>query len=92
MSSGRVSQWSANKLARTSIRCLRTSTRSDFVPYVIHHINNHLVRIGDVKPADTPRLVCERIHDLNAHRLGLGVIRIYVGNLNTERQARGQRR
>lgn len=33
---------------------------------VVHHINNHAIRISNKEPAEAPRLIRQRINDLKA--------------------------
>jgi hypothetical protein len=49
---------------------------------VVHHINDHAIRISNKEPADAPRLIRQRVNDLKAKSDGLRMHRINVIDLN----------
>jgi hypothetical protein len=49
---------------------------------VAHHINDHAIRVSNKEPANTPRLIRQRVNDLNGKSDGLRVHRVNIIDLN----------
>jgi hypothetical protein len=59
-----------------------SKTRPALASFVAHHINDHAIRVGNKEPADTPRLIRQRVNDPKAKSDGLRMHCVNVINLN----------